>query len=1030
MKTTCIIDTDMADAEASIPATAVADQLLKLTSKVLTTLDQDVAEFEAGQVSKRDALRQLVDRDRAAVARATELLNELYRTARDIADNKGRRDVLETVLRKTVAVDPDRTFDAVVAQLEQEMKLARGITGAMRVPEIGALLNQAAVQVDHLEERADALESNLREATPSDAPGSAPQATFAEALTTLRRDLDAFDAALPFCARAWDASDWTTWATSTEATNLVRYGRFTDERLGESGIPALIELPGEAGLLIEPGRRRDTAIEGVQSLVLRILAAFPPGSARFTFVDPKGLGDSVNPFLSLVGHEADLVEGVFTLEDEIEAQLSALSQHVETELLRQAHTATGAVAQPYRFIVVFDHPSGFNTRSIVLLRALTETGPQCGVFTIVLRDLKPGREPAEARGLPALRRIRATKDAFETEVGEGKWRLALDALPSAEVTTRITTSVLAIAEAPPDDHPVDLLDETTWWTGDATDHLLAAVGHASRVEPLTLRFDDTTATVLAIGRSGSGLSTLLHEVSTNLGVVYSPAELQLLMVGLGDSRDFDAYGQRRLPHARLVAVSADRELAASALESAVAEITRRTVLFQAAATQRGGYAAYRHETGNVLPRLLVVIDCADQLFARNDKLARHLRELLDRVALDGAASGVHLLLSSHVLRDAASLLDAIPTNALSCVVLPCDETDARAVFGANVADIELPREPGDAVIASALGSVATGRVAAAAPSDRAGALRVLRVRADAERFPREPQLVDGAEVARVERAPLDLLHPADGQRDPSPITRLWLGEPVALGSPVELQLLRQAGANLLVVAEDPQIGQGLLAGGVATAVLASGGHLELEMLDFMPVEDGFGEALLPFQEHLSVRLHRRRNLPAALDHLRHVVVNRLARNERDAGTLLFVLNGFDEAHDLALGQDGSSLSQADLFAHLEQIVREGPPVGVHTLLWGKSRQTLDAQLPREVLRSFGLRAVGQMDEESSIALIDSPMAAGLRPTQALLYDEPHSRLVRFRPYAIPDPVWLASVARSLGASAASIAPASGGARRV
>ena len=316
----------MADAaRAAIPATAVADELLKLTSKVLATLEVEMAEFEDGQASKQVALQQLVDRDRAAITRATAQLNDLYRTAREIADNKGRRDILEGVLRKTVEVDTNRTFDEVVRELTSELKLARGITGAMRVADIGALLNQAAVQVDHLEARADALEANLA-ATVGDTAGSAAQAAFDQASGTLRRDLDAFDAALPLEARGWDVPEWSEWHTSADAASLIRFGRFTDERLGASGVPALIDLDSDAGLLVEPGRERERAIGVAQSVALRLLAAFPAGTARFTFIDPSALGESVLPFQRLVsGDDAALVR-VLTDERAIEDALVELSE--------------------------------------------------------------------------------------------------------------------------------------------------------------------------------------------------------------------------------------------------------------------------------------------------------------------------------------------------------------------------------------------------------------------------------------------------------------------------------------------------------------------------------------------------------------------------------------------------------------------------------------------------------------------------------------------------------------------------------
>ena len=46
-------------------------------------------------------------------------------------------------------------------------------------------------------------------------------------------------------------------------------------------------------------------------------------------------------------------------------------------------------------------------------------------------------------------------------------------------------------------------------------------------------------------------------------------------------------------------------------------------------------------------------------------------------------------------------------------------------------------------------------------------------------------------------------------------------------------------------------------------------------------------------------------------------------------------------------------------------------------------------------------------------MIDSPAAASLRPHQTLLYDEFEARLVRSRPYAIPDSGWLAQPAGDL-----------------
>ena len=419
--------------------------------------------------------------------------------------------------------------------------------------------------------------------------------------------------------------------------------------------------------MIEPGRERERAVAAAQSLALRLLTAFPAGSARFTFIDPSGLGESVLPFQRAVsGDEAALVR-VLTDERAIEDALAELVEPTDGP-------------RPREIVVVFDHPTGISLRGVTLLRALADSGARRGVTTIVVKDPRPVRQPAEARAFPTLRIVKSAKNGFTTATADGSWRVALDELPAPALTNGILGRVEQGAEHSTESNAVELIDESTWWLGAATEQLQIVLGQSAHAEPLVVAFDQSTATVVASGPRGSGLTTLLQGVISDIGVTYSPTEVQLMLVGLGGSRDFEDYGHRRLPHARLVASSADRELAVSALESAVAEITRRLVLFQAADTSRGGYRQYREETGNTLPRLVVIVDGAEELFAHHDKLARQTRDLLARFALDGGVAGVHLLLTTHDASGTPRLLEELADDAVTRLVLSANEPGAVSVL--------------------------------------------------------------------------------------------------------------------------------------------------------------------------------------------------------------------------------------------------------------------------------------------------------------------------------------------------------------
>jgi hypothetical protein len=155
-----------------------------------------------------------------------------------------------------------------------------------------------------------------------------------------------------------------------------------------------------------------------------------------------------------------------------------------------------------------------------------------------------------------------------------------------------------------------------------------------------------------------------------------------------------------------------------------------------------------------------------------------------------------------------------------------------------------------------------------------------------------------------------------------------------------------------------------------------------------------------------------------LDQVHSLVRARSSDESAPRSPCLFVVNGLEHARDLEVGADSKAVDHdLGLLARLEQIVRDGPIVGVHTLLWAQHRETLDERLSRGIVRSFGVRVVGAMDAAASTALIETGAASDLRPNQALLYDEFRSRMVKFRPYAVPKAAWAATAAPNVTTSA-------------
>ncbi len=278
-----------------IPVTdplAFVTELLERTTVLVSTLAHDVDSLQADQAEERTRIEHEHAAQVAALERATDRLGRLQATARQIASQKGKVNLLDSALRlgpgfTLEQADEPHAFDRLVVTLESELKAAQGITGAIRLPEIGRLLSDAALVVARMGQVADRTKQQLLARTEADlhAEGTEARASFEIGLGVLQRDLDRLDHALGPASRTWADPAWSDWEPLEVPGPLpahVRLGSYVHPDLPDVTIPALVAITGGAGVQIEGGAARAHAVEVVRGLVLRILcrAAARRGSLR------------------------------------------------------------------------------------------------------------------------------------------------------------------------------------------------------------------------------------------------------------------------------------------------------------------------------------------------------------------------------------------------------------------------------------------------------------------------------------------------------------------------------------------------------------------------------------------------------------------------------------------------------------------------------------------------------------------------------------------------------------------------------
>lgn len=866
----------------------------------------------------------------------------------------------------------------------------------------------------------------------------------------------------------WTDTYWDSWKPVSTVPPMVRLGRL---RFGlpnsNTYVPLLLSFPDDINnLILADQSSKQPIVEGVQSLLLRIIANLPPGKVRFTFIDPIGLGQNFSSFTHLADYDDALINGkIWSDPQQIEKRLGDLTEHIEMviqkylrnkfENIDEFNKQAGEIAEPYRVLVVFDFPANFTDVSARHLLSIAQNGKRCGVYTIIIadpnRELPYGFNPQELEKTCNVitgqdGKLTLHNPLFDTH------DLVMDKFPDTRIVNQILIGIGEQAkqtkrvEVPFDkmfeifkyqvakfskDFPglqgmVHPNHSSTWWQSSSEEELIVPLGRSGAEKIQCLRFGKGTSQHgLVAGKTGSGKSTLFHVAIVALSMMYSPDEVELYLIDFKKGVEFKPFATQKLPHARVIAIESEREFGVSTLMRLDRKLQERGEIFKS--TNTDNITDFRRKTGEIMPRILLLVDEFQEFFTPDDSLASQSAQIIDRLVRQGRAFGLHVLLGSQTLSGAFTLARSTMDQMHVRIALQCSEADSRLILSEDNPAARLLSRPGEAIYNSANGMEegnSNFQISWLQEAEEVQFLETIRKFGEKKKYvPQSTTIVfEGNAPAFIEKnLQLIRLYQSKFWEQEGLKYYTWLGEPVQIGDHLLFVHKRQSSHNMLILGQKEELAANILLSQVvslAPQLRPLNSIPRIIFADFRPPDSQVSIDLNNFFSEFSfpVTYIRHKEFQKAISFLAGETKKRMISNSSTAPAYFFFVFGLQHGRDLKI-EDGFGYSpdtiNPSVAEHFNLVLKEGPEVGIFTSGWCDSYSNLQRSLDRQTIRDFGLRVAFQMNSDDSSGFLDIGDANKLGQFRALFLDETDGRLVKFTPYNRPTKKWIQWVNNTL-----------------
>lgn len=527
---------------------------------------------------------------------------------------------------------------------------------------------------------------------------------------------------------------------------------------------------------------------------------------------------------------------------------------------------------------------------------------------------------------------------------------------------------------------IDIVPDALW-QDNPSEEMIIPIGFKDNGGIVNLRLGGKGINhhVLLGGNTGSGKTSFIHTVINSACMRYSPKDLELILLDFKQGVEFQIYKDYELPHAKFLGLESDREFALNTLKYVYNELERRAELCKNLGVP--DIQRYNQKSDIKMKRTLIIIDEFQELFRGMDVIEEETRVLFDQITRLGRSFGVHLILSSQSISGIQGGLGGIENRLGTRVALRCNEDDSRVILSNDNAEASELTRIGQGIFNEQQGKkYGNVRFTFAYLDDtlREKNLELLKQKGKEIGYEPETKVFYKSKIRRYSES--EWLHRDRGGKFN---LNVLLGDSSLLTkSFVDLSFNRQSGENLTIITKDIFNKNNIL-----TTIIKS---LDKSIKDNWGVgdilifdADLIGDELGIYEEfikglHCNYKLQGIRNFK--LDEIYNEVILRNKDGNYTLGEpIILILNNIQKVREFQEDEYSSDATRM-----LNEILREGPYVGVHVISVVDSLRSLD-RLRVKILDESIHRVVGKMNDLDSLEIINDRRAVLLDSRLEALY---------------------------------------------